>query len=119
MCGDEVIDSMGPEELDRYLANADLLFDVEFPGEDFVPAREALGQVQLPCVVTAGADNRPTDAPLHFCYEGAQWLADGLGVPVTEVPGAHVPQASHLEAFAAVLRAALRDFTASSSVHAG
>ena len=119
MCGDEVIDSMGPEELGRYLGNADLLFDVEFAGEGFVPTREALRQVRLPCVVTAGADNRPPDAPLHFCYEGAQWLADGLGVPVTEVPGAHVPQASHPEPFAAVLRAALRGFTSSSTAHAG
>ena len=111
MCGDEVIDGMGPVELSKYLVNADLLFDVEWAGEGFVPTLEALSRVRLPCVVTAGADNRPPDAPLHFCYEGAQWLADGLRVPVTEVPGAHVPQASHPEAFAAVLREALRAFT--------
>ena len=119
MCGDEVIDGMGAVELGRFLETADVVFDVEFAGESFVPTLEALRQVQLPCVVTAGAANRPPDAPLHFCYEGAQWLAEGLGVAVTEVPGAHVPQASHPYAFAAVLRAALRDFTASSSAHAG
>ena len=119
MCHDEVIDGMGPVELERYLANADLFFDVEANGEGFLPTPEALRQVRLPCVVTAGAENRPPDAPLHFCFEASQWLADGLGVPVTEVPGGHVPQASHPEAFAAVLRAALRDFTESSSAHAG
>jgi pimeloyl-ACP methyl ester carboxylesterase len=111
MCGDEVIDGMGPVELDRWLANADLFFDVESAMSMSPPTPEALRKVRLPCVVTAGADNRPPDAPLHFCYEGSQWLADCLGVAVTEVPGGHVPQASHPEAFAAALRAALRDFT--------
>lgn len=119
MCGEEVIDGMGPVELERYLANADLFFDVESAMAMSPPTPEALQQVRLPCVVTAGADNRPLDAPLHFCYEGSQWLADSLGVPVVEVPGGHVPQASHSEAFAAALRAVLRDFTESSSAHAG
>jgi pimeloyl-ACP methyl ester carboxylesterase len=63
-------------------------------------------------VVTAGAENRPPDATLHFLHQAAQWLADQLGVPVTDVPGGHVPHASHPEAFAAALRAALRDFEA-------
>lgn len=114
MCGDEVIDGMGPVELERYLANADLFFDVESAMTMSPPTPEALRQVRLPCVVTAGADNRPLDAPLHFCYEGSQWLADSLGVPVVEVPGGHVPQASHPEAFAAELRAALRGFAETS-----
>jgi hypothetical protein len=68
----------------------------------------------VPCVVTAGAENRPPDAPLHAFYEAAQWLADCLGVPVVEVPGGHVPHASHPETFAAALRAVLRDVTRSS-----
>ena len=110
MCGDEVIDGMDPALLDRCLTNADVFFDVEGAGDAFRPTPEALGQVRVPCVVTAGAENRPPDALLHAFYEAAQWLADGLGVPVVEVPGGHVPYASHPEAFTAALRTMLRDF---------
>lgn len=42
MCGDGVIDAMGPGELARYLANADVFFDVEANGEGFLPTPEAL-----------------------------------------------------------------------------
>jgi pimeloyl-ACP methyl ester carboxylesterase len=114
VCHDEVIDGMEPAVRERTFANVDLFFDVESAMPLSPPTPEELRQVRLPCAVTAGAENRPPDAPLHFFYEAAQWLADGLGVPVTEVPGGHVPQASHPEAFAAALRSALRDFAETS-----
>ena len=119
VCHDEVIDGMDPALLDRCLTNADVFFDVEGAGDAFRPTPEALGQVRVPCVVTAGAENRPPDALLHAFYEAAQWLADGLGVPVVEVPGGHVPHASHPEAFAAALRVVLRDFAQDQSADVG
>lgn len=117
VCHDEVIDGMDPGLRDRTLANADVFFDVDSAMSLAPPAPEALRQVRLPCVVTAGAENRPPDAPLHFFYEAAQWLADRLGVAVTEVPGGHVPHASDPQPFAAALRAALRDFAETSPVN--
>ena len=110
VCNDEVINGMDPALLDRCLTSAAFFFDVDAAGDEFRPTPEALGQVRVPCVVTAGAENRPPDALLHAFYEAAQWLADGLGVPVVEVPGGHVPYASHPEAFTAALRTMLRDF---------
>ena len=95
VCSDEVIDGMDPALLDRCLTSAALFFDVDAAGDEYRPTPEALGQVRVPCVVTAGAENSPPDALLHAFHEAAQWLADGLGVPVVEVPGGHVPHASH------------------------
>ena len=119
VCHDEVIDGMDPALLDRCLASADVFFDVEAAGDEFRPTPEVLSRVRLPCVVTAGVVNSPPEAVLHAFYEAAQWLADGLGVPVVEVPGGHVPHASHPEAFAAALRAVLRDFTREQSADPG
>ncbi|MEO3938938.1 alpha/beta hydrolase [Dermatophilaceae bacterium Soc4.6] len=110
MIGAEIWDAMDPSVRDRLVSNVDVFFEVEGKSEDYLPTRDALRQVRLPCVVLAGQDNRPPDALLHFFYEASQWLADALGVPVTEVPGAHAAHASHPEAFAAALRDALRGF---------
>jgi hypothetical protein len=65
VCHDEVIDGMDPGLRDRTLANADVFFDVESAMSLAPPTPEALRQVQLPCVVTAGVEHRPPDAPLH------------------------------------------------------
>ena len=119
VCGDQVIDGMDPALLDRCLTSAAVFFDVDAAGDEFRPTQEALGRVRVPCVVTAGAENAPPDALLHAFFEAAQWLADGLGVPVVEVPGAHVSYASHPEAYAAALRVVLRDFARDPSADVG
>ncbi len=110
VCSAEVIDGMDPGELDRFLTNADLFFGLEAEMAGSLPTPEVLRQVRLPCAVTSGADNCQPDAPLHFFCEASQWLADGLGVPLIEVPGGHVPHATHLEAFATTLRDAVGTF---------
>ena len=50
------------------------------------------------------ADDRDPTSPGHWFWQASQWLADVLGVPVVEMPGAHVPQVSHPGELVATLR---------------
>lgn len=103
--GDEAYEAFDPEMCARMLGNAEMMFGIEMEGiMGYMPTSEQLGQVQIPCVVAGGADNRDVDAPHHWMYEASRWLAGELGASFIETPGAHVPQATHPQALAEQLR---------------
>jgi pimeloyl-ACP methyl ester carboxylesterase len=117
--GDEVYDSFAPDLRDRMLGNGEVLFAVEMePIMSYLPTAEQLSGARVPCVVASGAENRDPAAPGHWFSESAQWVADGLGVPLLETPGAHVPQASHPAELVAMLRPVLARLATSSPVTA-
>ncbi|GLZ45638.1 alpha/beta hydrolase [Actinomycetospora sp. NBRC 106375] len=119
VCGDEVYESFEPALRDRMLGNGEVLFGIELePIMSYVPTRDQLAGVRIPCVVASGAENRDPASPRHWFWEASQWAADGLGVPLTEAPGAHVPQSTHPQELAALLRPVLARLAASSPVTA-
>ena len=71
---------------------------------EYLPGKGELAQVAVPCVVTAGADSRDPASPVHYHFEASSWLADQLGTPLVEVPGAHVPHLTHPQEFIEALR---------------
>lgn len=117
--GDEIYEAFEPDLRDRMLGNGEILLGVEIqPIMSYLPTIEELASVRVPCVVASGADNRDPASPRHWFWEASQWLADGLGVSVLETPGAHVPQASHPQAFVEMLRPILERLSASARVEA-
>lgn len=105
VAGDETFESFDPDLRDRMLGNGEVLFGLELESFlGYLPTPEQLAEVRLPCVVAAGIDNREPSATHHWLYEASQWLADGLGAPLIDTPGAHVPQATHPQALAETLR---------------
>jgi pimeloyl-ACP methyl ester carboxylesterase len=97
VCHDEVIDGMDPALLDRCLTNADVFFDVE-AGDEFRPTPEAWARSV--CRVSSPPGRRTARRTRH-CTPSTRrrsgWRT-ASGVPVVEVPGGHVPHASHPEA---------------------
>lgn len=67
--------------------------------------------VRLPCVVTAGIDNRDPAAAGHWRYEASQWLAAQLGTTFVEMPDAHIPYFTRPAVFAEQLRPLLGKLT--------
>lgn len=105
VAGDGAFESFDSEMRTRMLGNGDTMFGIEMEGIfAYMPTSEQLTQVQLPCVVAAGIDNRDPDATHHWMYEASQWLAGELGASFVETPGAHMPQATHPLALAEMLR---------------
>lgn len=108
---DEVIDSLDPELLDRMLGNGEVFFTVELPGQsDYLPDEGRLPEVTVPCLVTAGIDNRDPTSPIHYLYESPRWLAERLGTRLVELPGGHVPQLTHPRDYVEALRPTLDRF---------
>jgi pimeloyl-ACP methyl ester carboxylesterase len=109
VAGDETFESLDDELRARMLGNAEVFFDLELADVmGYLPASEQLAQVQLPCVVASGVDNRDPAASGHWFYEASRWLASQLGATFIETPGGHAPQATHARALAEVLRPILR-----------
>jgi pimeloyl-ACP methyl ester carboxylesterase len=114
VAGDETFESFDPELRDRMLGNGEVLLGLEFESFlGYLPTSEQLAEVRLPCVVAAGVDNRDPAATHHWLYEASQWLADGLGAPLIDTPGAHVPQSTHPRALAETVRPILGKLAAS------
>jgi len=67
-----------------------------------------LATLRTPRVVAAGADNRRQEAPGHWRYESAQWLAAQVHTDLVKLPGAHLGHVSEPTAFADALRPNLR-----------
>ena len=112
VAGAETFASLDPQLRERLLLNGDVFFGLEMAALlGYLPAPGQLGQVRLPCVVTAGADNRDPAAASHWRYEASQWLAAQLGTSLVEMPGAHMPYLTQPEAFAAHLRPLLDKLT--------
>lgn len=113
VAGDEVYASLDPELRTRVLANGEVCFGMELPAlQAYLPSTEQLAQVQVPCVVAAGIENQPPESPRHWFYETSSWLAERLSVQLTTSPGAHVPFASHPDAFVDWVRSILRSLSA-------
>jgi pimeloyl-ACP methyl ester carboxylesterase len=105
VAGQATYESVDPELRERLLANGDVLLNVEMaPYLEYEPTPAELGSVRLPCVVTAGADNREKTAPGYWRYEAAVYLASLLDTPLAELPGAHMAYLSQPRAFAEALR---------------
>jgi pimeloyl-ACP methyl ester carboxylesterase len=109
---DHVYESLDPGLRERLLANASVLFEVEFaPFVAYEPTLEQLKAFRVPCLVTAGAANRDPSAPAHWRFEVAQWLASYLGTTVVELPGGHLAYLGEPEDFAEALRPLLHQLT--------
>jgi len=111
VAGDETFDSLDPELRTRMLNNGEVFLVELEAAMAYLPTAEQLAQVQLPCVVAAGADNRDPGAPLHWLYEASQWLASQLNASFVETPDAHVPQTTRPLALAETLRPILHKLT--------
>ncbi|MDF2979805.1 MAG: alpha/beta fold hydrolase [Actinomycetospora sp.] len=116
--GDEVFESFDPEFRARMLDDGEVAFLEMEPLLRYLPTAEQLASIEVPCAVVTGADNRDPAAPLHWLHAAARWTADGLGVPLVETSGAHLPQATHLPALVETLRPILADLATSSRVRA-
>ena len=85
--GDTVFDGFHPEMKERLLGNAEVFFGREVePFVSYLPDAAALAGSRVPSVVVAGVESRGV-----YYHEAAMWVAGLLGVPLREVPGAHVP----------------------------
>jgi hypothetical protein len=93
---------------DRLLGNAEVLLSIEMgPYLAYEPTPTQLASLRTPRAVTAGTDNRRSDAPGHWRYESARWLAAQLDTDVVELPGAHMGYLSEPRLFAEALRPVL------------
>lgn len=105
VCGDQVFEALDPQLRSRVLADGEVFFTVEIPGQaGYLPDVQELAQAAVPCVVTAGVDSRDPGSPIHYHFEASSWLADRLGTPLVEVPGAHVPHLTHPQEFVQAMR---------------
>lgn len=112
VAGEETFASLDPQLRERLLLNGDVFFGLEMEAIlGYLPAPDQLAQIRLPCVVTAGADNRDPAAAGHWRYEASRWLAAQLGTTLVEMPDAHMPYFTRPEAFAAQLRPLLGTLT--------
>ncbi|GAA4904227.1 pimeloyl-ACP methyl ester carboxylesterase [Actinomycetospora succinea] len=117
--GDEVYEAMDPAFRARMLDDGEVLFGVEMEAlMGYLPTPDQLSRITVPSVVLGGAENREPDARLYCLYAAGQWAADGLGVPLVETPGAHLPQATHLREYVAIVRPILARLAASAPVEA-
>jgi pimeloyl-ACP methyl ester carboxylesterase len=109
VAGDRVYDSLDPALRERLLANAEVLLQVEMaPYLAYEPTSGEWAALRPGRAVAAGADSRRPDAPGHWRYESARWLAERLATDLIELPGGHMGYLDDPQAFAAALRPVLR-----------
>jgi pimeloyl-ACP methyl ester carboxylesterase len=105
VAGDETYERMDAQLRERLLSNGDVFFDIEMAAYlSYEPTPQELETIQIPCAVTAGADNRDESVPNHWRYEAAQWLAAHLHTTVVELPGGHMSYLGQPHAFAEALQ---------------
>lgn len=102
--GDAVFEGFHPEMRERLLGNAEAFFGREVePFVSYLP--DAAGaRSGVPTVVIAGVENRGV-----YYHEAAMWVAGLFGVPLREVPGAHVPYMDRPGELAEALRRLLHE----------
>jgi pimeloyl-ACP methyl ester carboxylesterase len=106
LAGDDGLESVAdPEMLERWLSNAQFMFEYEFPSMllGYQPDPAAIAAIKLPVRVMRAADSQPINAA------ASEWLAAQLKTDVLIAPGAHLGYGSRPGEFAAALRAALRE----------
>ncbi|MDD7941757.1 alpha/beta hydrolase [Actinomycetospora lutea] len=116
--GDDVYEAFDPAFRERMLDDGEVALTEMEPLLGYLPTPDQLARITVPSVVLAGADNRDPDARLHCLYGAAQWAAVGLGAPLVETPGAHLPSATHLHEYAEIVRPILTRLAASAPVEA-
>jgi pimeloyl-ACP methyl ester carboxylesterase len=104
--GSSIFDSIEPQLRERMLANGQVFFRTEKDFRTWNPDLTRLRSCGVPIVVAAGRDTKG-HPEVGFLYETSVRLAEGLGLPLEEVAGEHVPYVSHPEAFSSELRAIL------------
>lgn len=109
MVSDEYVDGLPAAQRARVLGNAEVFLGLEMPAlADYLPPPEQLAEVEVPCVVGAGIDDRDPDSRHGWFAAVAQVLASQLGADVVEMPGSHVPQITHPQELAEVVRGLVR-----------
>lgn len=105
--GDATFEALEPALRERMLANGEVLFGIELEAfVSYIPEAAALAQLRVPVVVAAGFGNRGV-----YYHEAAQWVADRVGTPLQEFPGAHTPYFDRPAEFARALLPHLRALT--------
>jgi pimeloyl-ACP methyl ester carboxylesterase len=100
--GDAVYANLPEDQRERMLGNAATLFGIEFAGlGQFVIDGDLTPSV--PVTLAIGGESA------SFLTASARHLGALLGVDVTTMPGGHVPQATHPEAVAALVRSLAGD----------
>lgn len=103
--GDAVFEGFHPEMQERLLGNAEVFLGREVePFISYQPYAAASAGSRVPTVVVAGLENRGV-----YYHEAATWVAGLLGVPLREVPGAHVPYMDRPGEFVDALRPLLHE----------
>ena len=109
IAGDAVFEGADPIARERSLTNADLLFEVEMSNLlGYAPDPAALAASRVRVLAAAGIESK--DHPiLRYGYEASAWLARTLGVPLTELSGAHVPYVDRPQVFVDEIRPLLHE----------
>lgn len=98
--GDETFETLDAQLRERMLGNAERFLTGEIEAfTTYQPDVAALRSSSVPMVALTGVDSR--DA---YYDRAARWVADQVGCPIVEVPGAHVPYFTCPDAFAAAIR---------------
>lgn len=106
LAGVDGYESLGPAEvLERWLNNAEFMFEYEFPGMllGYHPDPAAISAVKLPVKVMRATESQPINAA------ASEWLASQLKTELVIAPGAHLACCSRPEEFAEALRAVLSE----------
>ena len=105
MTSDERFEALPITLRDRVLGNAEVFLGLEMPQlAGYQPTPEQLAAVAVPCIVGAGTQDRDPQSRHGWFYDVARVLAGQLGADFVEMPGSHVPQGTHPEELAAVVR---------------
>ncbi|MDP9346802.1 MAG: alpha/beta hydrolase [Actinomycetota bacterium] len=97
--GDGNWEALEPGLRDRMLDNAETFFGVELGTfESYRPDDATLAAVAVPVQVLVSEQSAP------FYPEIARWLAQRLGVEVSETPGTHTPYHDHPDELAQTIR---------------
>jgi len=106
--GGRAVFAYGPRplrEVSRFLGNSPYLMTREVdPFLAFEPDFAALRASEVPIVVGVGAESRP-----YYPARGGEAVAERLGVPVVEFPGAHAGYTDRPAEFATTLRKVLAE----------
>ena len=89
--GDVVYESLDPALRERTLGDGDVYFSMErTPFVAYEPTPDEFASMRWARAVTVGADSCRPDAPGHWRYKTAEWLATRLSIDLVELPGGHM-----------------------------
>jgi pimeloyl-ACP methyl ester carboxylesterase len=100
LAGEDGYASLGPPEiLERWLGNAEFMFEYEFPSMllGYRPNPAAISSVQVPVKVMRAAESQAINTA------ASEWLAAQLETEILIAPGAHCAYSSRPDAFADAL----------------